>query len=165
MRLVCLIRWNARRKGNRITCESSGSRNAFARTGRSCEGGPDVFTARIRLYKTVLAFLCCAVPLFTLPLLSRLEYDVGTMDLAESKNGWLVSADARDKMFAWKSGRSCNMYSLNAWEQFKCLFLIYEAAKKKDRKEAKKAGISNEELWRWNDVRKLQLSEPRKSLL
>lgn len=62
----------ARRKGNGVTCESSGSRNVFAKTGGSCGGGPDVFTTRIRLYKTVLVFLYCAFPstspFFPLPL-------------------------------------------------------------------------------------------------
>lgn len=52
----------ARRKGNGVTCESSGTRNVFAKTGESCGGGPDVFTTRIRLYKTVPVFLYRASP-------------------------------------------------------------------------------------------------------
>jgi hypothetical protein len=43
----------ARWKGDGVTCESSGTRNVSAKTAGSCGGGPDVFTTRIRLYKTV----------------------------------------------------------------------------------------------------------------
>lgn len=90
-----------RRKGNGVTCESSGTRNVFAKTGGSCGGGPDVFTTRIRLYKTVPVFLYRAFPStspsFPLPLplppLShpcsadfRLRFNVDTMRSAETKN-------------------------------------------------------------------------------
>lgn len=83
----------ARRKGNGVTCESSGTRNVFAKTGGSCGGGPDVFTTRIRLYKTVPVFLYRAAsprrarrsPLFRADCRLR-RCNVDTMRSTETKN-------------------------------------------------------------------------------
>lgn len=93
-RPVCL-RWARRatgRKGNGVTCESSGTRNVFAKTGGSCGGGPDVFTTRIRLYKTVPGLpIPRPLPVARLsPLLRGLQgtgrCNVDTMRSAETKN-------------------------------------------------------------------------------